>query len=282
MSKIDLSAALVVFNELYEARSISSTADNLNISRSTVRSHIDRLAKMLNNGEALTDRGKLTEGGERLYARVRYDLAAFENSLEVIKNTPAVTGPLAWASQRHQVSLLDDKALSVPIIRHAWQAWRSGSASLDSLGMRALVPWTLIFRPWTGGWMLVEIGERSSYVSWFGAERARYFKSEIRQPDLTGGVSYEETSRTYDEVARWGTPILHHIHACIPRVEGQDNEWVSYQRLVLPINWGEEAGLAVFSARTNKISIDSLAEQDRHLLPDELLMEEEPTGLGTL
>jgi len=282
MSKIELSAALVVFDKLYETRSISSTADNLNISRSTVRSHIDRLAKILNNGDTITDRGKLTEGGERLYARIRYDLAAFGNSLDVIKNTPAVTGPLAWASQRHHVSLLDDVSQTVPVIHHAWQAWRSGNASLDSLGMRALVPWSLIFRPWEDGWMLVEIGEKSSYVSWFGAERARYFKSEIRQSKLTGGVSFDETSRAYDEVARWGTPILHHIHACIPRYEGKDNEWVTYQRLVLPIKWGQEAGLAVFSARTNNISIDSLSDQDRHWLPDELLMEEEPTGTGTL
>ncbi len=282
MSKIDLSAALVVFDEFHKTRSISSTADNLGISRSTVRSHIDRLSHELNNGEALTNRGKLTEQGENLYARIEYELTAFVKNMRAIETTPIVSGPFAWASQRHNVTLLDDRQKSVPIIYHAWQAWRSGSLSLDSVQMSSLVPWSLIFRPWGDSWMLVEIGQKSSFATWFGAERARYFKSEVRQPHLTGNMSHQETTHAYNEVARWGTPILHHIHAKIPRFEGEENQWVSYQRLILPINWRDEAGLAVFTARTKNIIIDTLPSNDFCPMDDELIMEEEPKISGTL
>lgn len=279
---MELSAALVVFDEYYKSQSISTASEKLGISRSTVRSHLERLAHQLNNGVPLVHNGKLTEDGERLHIRIKHDLSALHETLEAIDNSPSSTGLLAWASQRHSVDMLEDKTKCAPIIYHAWRAWRTGGTSLDTIGMRALVPWSLIFRRWHNGWMLVEIGERSSFASWFGPERARYFKSEVRQSYLTGDVSFRETARAYDEVGRWRTPILHHVHACIPRFEGQDNEWISYQRLVLPINWGADSGLAVFVVRTNNISIESLSERDRHPMPEELLMEYEPTEMGTL
>lgn len=282
MNKIDLSAALVVFEEYYKSKSISTTSEGLGISRSTVRSHFDRLAQLLNNGQALIHKGKLTEDGERLYARIKNDLAVNSETLDAIQNSPLTTGLLAWASQRHNVELLENRDTCTPILFHAWRAWRTGGANLDSIGMRALVPWSMIFRQWTNGWMLVEIGEKSSFASWFGPERARYFKSEVRQSFLTGDVSFRETARAYDEVGRWGTPILHHVHACIPRFEGQENEWISYQRLVLPIGWGDDVGLAVFVARTNDVQIEALAEGDRHPMPPDMLMEEELTEMGTL
>ncbi len=282
MSKIELSASLVVFDTFYKTRSVSSTSEILGISRSTVRSHFDRLAQMLSGGDAITRRGKITNEGERLYDRIRHDLAALSQNLDNIAVTSPRRGQFAWASQRHPIYLLDDKTQCVPIIYQAWQAWRSGNAGLESLAMRALVPWSLILRPWTEGWVLVEIGEKSSFATWFGAERARYFKSGLRQVDLTGDISFAETTRAYDEAARWGTPVLHHVQACIPRIKGADNQWISYQRLVLPIKWGDELGLAVFVARTNNIQIDGLSEQNRHLLEPDLLMEDEPTQLGTL
>lgn len=161
MNKIDLSSALVVFEEFCKSRSISTTSDRLGISRSTVRNHFTRLAQLLNNDTPLIHKGKLTEDGERLYGRIKTDLLALYNTFEAISNAPAVTGDLAWASQRHNVAILDNRDACAPVVYHAWRAWHSGGTSLDSIGMRALVPWSLIYRQWQEGWVLAEIGEKS-------------------------------------------------------------------------------------------------------------------------
>jgi len=272
---------LMVFALVAEGSSVSQTAKVAGISRPTVLKRLGDLSTIFNKGTPLVENGKLTQHGVYFHSRIQPQISEIREALNVIF-TPHAVDSLAWRSQRHSVFELDKKESCPPIIHHAWRAWREGNGDLDSVGMSHLVPWAIILRQFQNDWIVAEIGESSSFATWFGPKRARFFKSKTRKEFLTGSVSYRETGRVYDEVERWGSPILHHIQACIPRSEGSENEWISYQRLVLPIKWGDETGLASFVVRTNTIRIDTLSAEERHPMAPEFLMENDPTLRGKL
>jgi len=277
MNKIDLSSALIVFSTFVECGSINSAAKSLGISRDRVRANLVRLKTILNYDAPLVRAGRLTGDGKKLLSRIRANLYTFDQELDAIYYDSATTEDMSWASQRHPVYMLEDQGRCAPIIFHAWRAWREGGSDLDGAGMAALMPWALAFRKWDDGWMLLEVGERSSFASWLGLDRARYAKSEVRKASLTGSVSHRETAKVYNDVGTWGAPIFHHVQACIRRFPDSANEWISYQRLVLPIKWGDDRGLVVFVVRTNDIIIDALSDSERHPMPADLVMDYDPT-----
>ena len=54
------------------------------------------------------------------------------------------------------------------LMQHCFQAWAESRGQLEDPSFATVRPYSMIFRWLEGNWVCVEVGEESSYASWFG------------------------------------------------------------------------------------------------------------------
>jgi len=270
-------AALFVFTEVAEAGSVSRAIERLGIERPTIRAKLKKFSASVNFGKPLVESGKLTSDGVELYKQIRPEMETIKASLLNIqaRSNPSVkTGQFVYICQRHNVNVIE-AGEGTPVICRAWRAWRYSGNYLENTAMTALRPWRLVYRKTDDGWILIEVGEKSSYATWLGEKWSKSTIGRLSREDPTGLLYDKAVTSAYEDVYQWGVPRFDHTQACIPRHGDVDFQWVSYQRLILPVKLADgDDVIAVIVVRTNQISIPTLPEYERHLMSTELLTEE--------
>ncbi len=282
-SKTILFEMLRSFTVLARTLNLSKATVELNSTRQTVRRHIDILEEI--RGEALFEvhdrQYYLTEAGARSLKEAQNIVARGEvwmsgvstsvRGLTRVSFEDSKTNHVFYA-QQHAISRLWIN--SSPMMQQGFHSWATGKTALESPEMAVIRPYLVVYRRMDKGWLCVEIGEKSSYASWFGWTWAKSSIGRMMLETPAGEDFAHFISQAYLDVYEGSGVRLDHIFTHIPRQLDGEPVPVAFQRLLMGCTFPDgEFALAVLVDRTYQIEIAGLKEDKVKLMPREFLME---------
>lgn len=260
---------------------LSRAVAELNSTRQTVRRHISQLEAM-KGGDLflLVDRQyHLTDLGRKILPEARDLLARAEgwalgqsssvNGLQYLQHKEA-DGWYFYQQQHPLGRLFRSKDDS---LGRVLQAWAMSGGELEHEAMEPVRDRLMVFRRDNYQWLCVEIGENSSFTSWFG--RAKAQSSIGRSLDVfPGGESFGHLVRlAYLEVETSQGVRLDHTLTGISREEGGEIVPLSYARLLAASRF-PDGSFALVSAvmRTHDVELQGVSEELRLGMPEDLIM----------
>lgn len=270
------------FTTLAETLNLSHAVAELNSTRQTVRRHIAQLEAA--KGEALftleSRQYHLTEAGERalpealdLLARGRSWLLgqiSHRNGLEhVYADLPESRS--FWMQQRPMSDLWSSER---PLLRDAFRAWALSNGELEADILSEVRPFFMVYRDSPNGWICIEIGDQSSYVTWSGWVSARSSLGRNMHV-LPGGQDFAHLMISpFEDAATHQNTRLDHIHTQLKRTPDGPYYPIYYQRLLLPGRFpdGTFALISVVD-RHHGVEIIGLDPDDMEPMPDDTIMD---------
>lgn len=273
------------FASLARTLNLSKTVRALNSTRQTVRRHIAALEEI--RGAALfslEDRQyQLTDAGTRalreaeiLIARGEawlYDDTGHLNELQHIALETEQGFP--FYLQQHPLGRLwsDGSAL----MRFGFQCWAAAEGEIEGPAFQPLRPYLMIFRPLNTDYVCVEVGELSSYATWYGL---RWKNSSVGRgaADLPGGPGFANLLvQPFQDILTHEAVRLDHIHTKVKKAEGEEHWPISYQRLLMGCRFPDGSkAIAALIDRTYNIAVRDLPKELAHSMPAHLLMDVTP------
>ncbi|MEM6890157.1 MAG: LysR family transcriptional regulator [Pseudomonadota bacterium] len=273
------------FTTLARTLNLSHAVKELGSTRQTVRRHIAQLeaakgVKLF----TLTDRQyRLTEEGRRslpealgLLARGRSWLlghVSHNNGMQCL-HAALPEGRSFWLQQQ---SMADIWQSDRSLLRDCYRAWAMAGGELEHAAMRHVRPYFMVYRKSANGWICVEIGDESSYVSWFGWANAR--SSIGRNLDgLPGGDEIAHLMiEPFEDTSIHQNTRLDHIHLQLPREKNGPYIPLCYRRLLMCGRF-PDGTLALISIldRCYDVHIDGLSRAAILSMPEELTMPAHP------
>ena len=273
------------FIALSQTQKMSETVSQLDITRQTVRRHIDTLEQA--KGETLiavkNHKYELTNAGRKFLPEVEDIVDQTESLLGGYQFKNVIIDGLNrttykddhghdFHSQQHPLNRL--WVDSPPLLQKSFLAWANSRFQIEDPQMQTVKPYMMIYRRNSEGWICTHIGEKSSYAVWFGWEWAKSGIGQLSSDDPAGRAFDKFATKAYSQLYRHGGIRLDHVFAQIPRRMGGKPEPVSFQKLLFSCvfpNYKQAIGLVV--ARTNNIEILGLEAENMPQMPEDLLME---------
>ncbi|MTJ03819.1 MAG: LysR family transcriptional regulator [Sediminimonas qiaohouensis] len=271
------------FTTLARTLNLSRAVRELGSTRQTVRRHIAQLEEA--RGEqlfVLEDRQyRLTKAGREALLDaldiLAHGEAWLENQSRRINGLThiAMEGEGGWGFflQQHPISKVWTQR--APMLRDGLRAWAMAEGELEHAELEGLRPYLMVFRKLDEEWVCVEVGQRSSYATWYGW---KWERSAIGRalPSLPGGsVLARLLARHFEEMAAGHGLRYDHIHTQMARGEEGDFEPVNYRRLLMGCRFPDESfALVSLVERTYDIEIEGLPEERRLSMPAGLAMDD--------
>lgn len=285
----------ILFEQL---RSFTTMARTLNLSRAvrelgstrqTVRRHITMLEESMgielfrieDRQYFLTQAGSdsLREADE-LLARGEawaFNLSSHKNGLPHISLDSE--DETSYHLQQHPLSKLWSD--SSELLQYGFQCWAQSRGKIESDAMAPIRPYMMVFRWLQGGWVCVEVGNKSSYATWYGWTWER---SSIGRgvADMPGGPGYSNLlTQPFQDVSATHGVRLDHIHSQVAREPDGPKIPISYQRLILGCRFPDgTAVLTTLIDRTHNVDIYGLSSKKAHSMPKELIMNINPKAVN--
>ncbi|SPF75561.1 hypothetical protein ALP8811_00552 [Aliiroseovarius pelagivivens] len=274
------------FASLAQTLNLSKTVKSLGSTRQTVRRHIDHLEEYMGNPLFSFDNRqyKLTETGENalkeaeeLLARGEAWLNSESRHVHGLHYLALQDGKIPYFLQQHPLTSLWDN--SSELLKFGFHCWAQSQGELESPSFAKLRPYLMVFRynQQNGDWICTEVGEKSSFATWFGWEKYRSAvgRSAVNLPS-DKGYSYLLT-QSFDDVANTRSVRLDHIHTHMPYGSDGIPTPSSYHRLVMACRYADgDLALATLIDRTLNVQILELPEDMRLAMPAELQMDVKP------
>lgn len=276
------------YTALARTLNLSKAVRELGSTRQTVRRHIHLLEER--KGEALfrlEDRQyHLTEAGKRSLREAEELLARSEAWLD--NRSDHVNGlfHLAFGDDAESPYYLQQHPLSrlwvdsSPLLQEGFQSWARSKGELESPEFAAIRPYVMVFRRLEEDWICVEIGNKSSYATWYGW---RWERSSVGRgvADLPGGTNFANLlAQPFQDVRAQGGVRLDHVHTCLADETGENMVPISYQRLLMGLRFPDGSfALAALIDRTHSIDIAGLAPKKAKSMPKEFIMKIEESSL---
>jgi len=275
---------------LYELlRSFATLARNLNLSktvrilgstRQTVRRHISLLEA--HKGETLfnvEDRQyRLTKAGRRalreaeeLISRADAWLQNRTGHINGLQHLTADDAELTYYLQQHPLGRLWTDGSD--LMQLGMRCWTASKSCIEDPAFAPLRPYLMIFRKLVDDWVCVEVGDKSSYSTWFGwaSERSSVGRALA---DLPGGLGFANIlALPYQEVEDSESVRLDHVHTHLKKPGSDEIVPVSFQRLLMACHF-PDGSLAIASLvdRTHNISIKGVSGKVAQSMPTGLIM----------
>lgn len=274
------------FTTLATTLNLSRAVKELNSTRQTVRRHITQLeeAKGVKLFRVEDRQYHLTEEGNRALPEamdilmrgqswLRGHVSHYDGMQRVHALLPEDRS--FWLQQRPMGELWTSRR---PLLRECLRAWAMAGGELESALMGHVRPYFMVYRESNNGWICVEIGDESSYVSWSGWATAR---SSIgrNMSGLPGGDEFAHLMiEPFDDATRHQNSRLDHLFLQLPRENNGPFVPIAYQRLLLSGRFpdGTSALISVVD-RCHEIAIDGLDLEVVQGMPEELVMPANPT-----
>lgn len=276
---------LRAFDSLARTLNLSETAENLGVTRQTVRRHIINLESLRGgplfslekHSYSLTELGKASLSGAQSLLRQGDTWSLGE------VNSPGRSQHLEYAkltddegrrffSQQHQVSSISRKGTL--IAQKALSAWGSALARIESEAMLDIRPYLVVYRRSAEGWVCVEIGDNSAYAKWFGWTWAKSAIGQLSSLDRAGNDFNSFIADAYERLHGEGGARLDHLFAHLPREISDNPIPVTFQRLLMGCVFPDGApALAVLVSVTADVEIDGLSSEDLQSVSPALIAE---------
>ena len=269
------------FAALAKHLNLSKAVEELNSTRQTVRRHISYLEEMKHGSLFyLQDRQyQLTELGQSvlpeaqdLIARAHGWVTGTSNLVNGLQHL-SHDSMEGWSLHQQQQPLGSVLRNRNSLLNKAMTAWILSGGQLEHPDMSEIRPYLLVFRRTDNKWLCVEIGEKSSYSTWFGWANAR---SSIGRElgGLPAGEGFGHlVNLAYLEVEATEGARLDHTFTQIPREQDGDPVPIAFERLLMASRFPDQS-FAMISVVRRTYDIDIVGiETDRFKeMPKELLM----------
>lgn len=270
------------FTMLARTLNLSRAVRELGSTRQTVRRHIaqleqargERLFEMEDRQYRLTDAGRAAlEDAEDILATGEAWLTNQSRRVNGLTHI-AKEEPDGWCFflQQHPISKIWTQR--APMLRQGVRAWAAAGAELDHPALHDLRPFLMVFRKLDSEWLCVEVGEDSSYATWYGR---RWERSAIGRalPGLPGGpVLGRLLASHFEEVAAHHGLRYDHIHTQMARGEEGVFEPINYRRLLMGGRFPDGSfALVSLVERTFDVEIQGLQDERRLSMPADLAMD---------
>lgn len=229
------------FVMLAKTLNLSQAVEELGSTRQTVRRHVSQLEEAMgcklfdvkDRRYSLTAKGAdavgpaqllLDQGNVWYQGQVTYQGGMPQYKIDF-------PGGGNFYQQQKPLGLIwtDDRPLLSAVLR----AWTLSKGALEDAHFDVVRRYVMVFRNSPNGWVCTELGDDSSYVTWFGLANARSSIGRVLG-ELPGGPEFGRLlSEPFKEVEADGGLRLDHISTQIPRTAGGFPEQICYARLLL-------------------------------------------------
>lgn len=276
---------LRAFVTLAECLNLTRASETLKVTRQTVRRHITDLEEIK---------------GEKLFTLHRHEYSLTQFGAESIPEAKSILRQIeGWSgstnlarrsakflesaeytdsdgrrfySQQHSISTIAINGL--PIMKAALAAWGNAQTQIEDPAMEVIRPYLVVYRKSAGGWICVEIGEKSAYAKWFGWAWSKSAIGRLSQEDNAGDDYNDFIAGAYARIYSEGGVRLDHIYAHLPRESSDDPVPVTFQRMLMGCVFPDETpALAVLVLMTNQFEINDMENNDLKPVPENLLMD---------
>lgn len=269
------------FVVLSETLNLSHAVQRLGSTRQTVRRHIASLEEI--KGGVLFDvrdrRYGLSPLGERILPEAHHLVASagawYNGNAGRIGGLQYINqvNPDGWYffQQQHPISKAFDS--SGADLQAVLCGWTSAGGQLEHEAMRAIRPYCNIFRRFDGNLIFAEVGDDSSFVSWFGEATARSTVGRALG-QMPGGNDFGRlVDVAYEEVEASQSIRFDHVHTLLPHGEAGNLLPITYERLMLGARFPDQS-LAIVSAvrRTYDVEIKGVSQAMLRRMPEKLAM----------
>jgi hypothetical protein len=270
---------------LSETLNLSRACKELNATRQTVRRHITELEEIKG--------GKLFRVVDRQYQLTTLGSASLERAKSILRDVDAWSGQSAltkqsldgmessryasgdgriFYSQQHPISKISTNGS--PLLQGTFAAWGQAGTRVEDEAMKAIRPFTVLYRKSADGWIFVDIGERSAYAEWFGWTWSKSAVGKLMQDDNVGDEFNEFIAGAYTRIFNEGGVRLDHLIAHLPKTGLSDLVPVTFHRLLMGCVFPDDTpGLLVLVVITRDVEIDAVEPSDLPHMPDEFLMD---------
>lgn len=272
------------FATLARTLNLSAAVRELGSTRQTVRRHIALLeeykgAALFNLEDrqySLTQLGRDSLGEAiTLLARGEAWLHNEASERAGLFRLAVEAGPVPYLLQQHPLSEVWQS--SSPLLRWGFHIWAGAEGRIESEAFAPLRPYLMVFRPNDDGWICTEVGEKSSFATWFGW---KWERSSVGRgiADLPGGEGFARLlTEPFRKVQADQGIRLDHIFTKVRRTPEEELEAISYHRLALGCRFPDGSfALATLVDRTYKVLIDDLPEDMRTSMPEAMVMDVTP------
>jgi len=273
------------FVSLAETLNLSRTVEDLNCTRQTVRRHIATLEEhkggplftIVDRKYHLTDLGRhsLPEACE-LVMRAEAWLSGSSYHVGGLQRL-TLDMPEGHAYHLQQQPLSRIWKDSSPLIQEGLRIWGRACGKVECPQYAAIRPWLMIFRKHQDEWICVDVGEKSSYTTFYGWAWQR---SSIGRPisALPAGNHFGQLlTIPFEDVMIRGGARLDHIHTSIKATEGPNAGRfvpISYQRLLTACRFPDDSfALASLIDRTYNVDIKGVSPAQVRAMDEELIMD---------
>ncbi len=160
------------------------------------------------------------------------------------------------------------------MLQKVLQGWAAAGGQLQHEALRDVRTFCNIFRRESGAMVFAEVGDESSFMSWFGRDVAESTIGRALQ-QLPGGNDFGRlVDFAYLEIERSQAIRLDHVHTMIPKNNGKTLVPISYERLMLGARFPDQSP-AIISVvrRTYDINIKGLDEKIIKSMPEDAVMQ---------
>lgn len=260
---------------------LSRAVGELNSTRQTVRRHISQLEEM-KGGDLFVLRDRqytVTELGEQVLPEAKDLLARADgwaagnsglvNGLQRLSHA-ADDG---WFFHQQQQPLGRIFESDSEILQLALRGWAESGGRLEGDALQSVRKYIMVFRRVGSEWLCVEIGEESSFVSWFGKAKAQSSIGRSTDAFPSSSSFGYLVGLAYEEVEKSQGLRLDHTITRIAREDGGEPLTLSYERLLAAARFPDDS-MAMISVvrRTHNLNIIGLSEELRQSMPEELVM----------
>ena len=276
---------LRAFENLARTLNLSETADQLGVTRQTVRRHISSLEEV--RGGALFDLNRhsygLTQLGVHSLSGARSMLRQAESWSRGVVTSPTGSQHLEYSeftdsdgrkflSQQQPVSSV--ARTGCLIVQRTLAAWAAAMAQIEAPEMAEVRPYLVIYRRSSGGWVCVEVGEKSAYAKWFGWTWSKSAVGRLSEEDHAGDNFNQFIAEAYDRIYGEGGVRLDHLFAHLPREISDEPVPVTFQRLLMGCVFPDGTpALALLGTISRSVMINGLTEEDIGSVSSELIAE---------
>ncbi|WP_421703508.1 helix-turn-helix domain-containing protein [Aliiroseovarius sp.] len=273
------------FVSLAETLNLSRTVEVLNSTRQTVRRHIATLEEhkggplftIEDRKYHLTELGRLSlpEASELVMRAEAWLDGSSYHVRGLQRLNLAMPEGYPYHLQQQPLSRIWND--SSPLLLEALRTWGRACGKVECPQYAAIRPWLMIFRKHQDEWICVDVGEKSSYTTFYGWAWQR---SSIGRPvsALPAGHSFGQLlTIPFEDVMTRGGARLDHIHTAIAATDGPNAGRyvpISYQRLLTACRFPDESfALASLVDRTYNVEIEGVSRETIRSMDKALVMD---------
>ncbi len=257
---------------------LSQAVEELKSTRQTVRRHIAQLEEARGNKlfKVVDRRYELTPAGERALPEANDILMRGQSWVNGEAGHLNGLFHMARAGEGHSFYIQQHPIREVwngpsGLLRRALQIWTEAEGQIAHSAFDEIRPYQLTFRHGEGTWICVEIGDKSSYASWYGRE---WSLSSVGRPlpSMPEGDTWTRLlTQPYEDVRATGGVRYDHVQTDAIRDPAKGPEAMSYVRLLLGCQFPDRSfSLVSIIERTHDIYIDGLSDEKRLAMSSDL------------